>query len=97
MSKFNAPLPQTSAASADGLSLEAREAKLAELSREAHDEAMFRLKYQILQRVLAVIDTLEAAPKDWRSRLHAVEDVSRLFIDPEDIDPEDEEPEDDDL
>jgi hypothetical protein len=84
MSKFNAPLPQASALSADDLSLEAREAKLSALSRDAHGEAMFRLKYQILQRVLAAIDTLEAAPKDWRSKLQAVEDASRLFIDDED-------------
>jgi len=91
MSKFNAPLPQTSESSADDLSLEAREAKLAKLSRDAHAEAMFRLKYQILQRVLAAIETLEAAPKDWRSQLRAVEDASRLFIADEGEAEEDEE------
>jgi hypothetical protein len=92
MSKFrDTPSLQVLAPPADDLSLETREAKLAALSRDAHAEAMFRLKYQILQRVLAAIDTLEAAPKDWRSRLQAVEDASRLFVDDEDLMEDDEE------
>lgn len=90
-----APAPQAFALSADDLSLKIREAKLAAMSRDAFAEAKSRLKYQILQRVLAAIETLEAAPDDPRSKLQAVSNASRLFIDDEDIDPEGDEGDDD--
>jgi len=85
MTKFNAPLPQASAPPVGDLSPAPPEAPLAKLRRDAHAEARLRLKYQILQRVLAVIDTLEAAPDDWRSRLQAVNDATRLFVDDADL------------
>jgi hypothetical protein len=65
-------------------------------SRDAYAELTQRLKYQVLQRVLAVIDTLEAAPSDCGSRLRSVEDASRLFIDVDETDEEGDEDEDDD-
>ena len=83
--------PQAFALSADDLSLKIREAKLAAMSRDAFAEAKSRLKYQILQRVLAAIETLEAAPDDPCSKLQAVSDASRLFLDDEDLAEDDEE------
>ncbi|MBU4433516.1 MAG: hypothetical protein KKC14_03765 [Alphaproteobacteria bacterium] len=73
----------------DGSPLRRHDAEVTTARHAAEAEMLRRLRFQVLQRALDVLDTLDAVPDgDWRGRLAAVEGLGRAAADEDDFEAE---------